>query len=59
MVPSATVDRSEFARVGNRHNPPLSASTRMYRVLGGTRPTPSAGTRDDGARGTGACRTPG
>jgi chaperonin GroES len=30
----------------------------MYRVLGGRRPTPCSGTRDDGATGTDACRTP-
>ncbi|EFG76180.1 hypothetical protein HMPREF0591_3901, partial [Mycobacterium parascrofulaceum ATCC BAA-614] len=33
-----------------RSGPPLSASTLVYRVLGGNRPKPCAGTRDDGAR---------
>ncbi len=42
-----------------RTTPTLSASTRVYRVLGGRQPTPCAGTRDDGATGTDACRTPG
>src|SRR5215217_765917 len=30
----------------------------MYRVLGGRRPTPCAGTRDDGTRARTLCRTP-
>lgn len=35
---------------GDRQGPTLSASTLMYRVLGGRRPRPLTGTRDDGAR---------
>ncbi|EUA21019.1 hypothetical protein I545_0114 [Mycobacterium kansasii 662] len=38
---------------------PLSASTLMYRVLGGSRTTPVAGTRDDGARARKNAESPG
>ena len=43
------VTRSRIRPSANRTDP-LSASTLVYRVLGGRRPTPCAGTRDDGTR---------
>ena len=47
--------RPSGGQIAKCSSPCLSASTRMYRVLGGRRAAPRVGTRDDGPR-RGACR---